>query len=47
VKAPLSAVLFGDPHKYVGLPVVSFNSAQSVIIAIARTSSKKIRLNHY
>lgn len=47
IKAPLSAVLFGDSHQYVGLPTVSFNLSQSVIIAISKTSAKKIRLNHY
>jgi hypothetical protein len=47
IKAPLSAVLFGDSHQYVGLPTVSFNSSQSIIIAISKTSAKKIRLNHY
>jgi len=47
IKSPLSPIIFGDSHSYIDLPTVAFNSSQNIIIAISKTSTKKIRLNHY
>jgi hypothetical protein len=47
IKAPLCPVLFGDLHRNIGLPVISFCSSQNVIIAISKTNNNKIRLNHF
>lgn len=47
VKAAASPILIGDEHDYSGFPYFSFSSTQDVIIAIAKSSSSKIRINNY
>ena len=47
VKGGASPLLFGDHHDYVDFPYYSFSSTQDIVIAIAPSSSSKIRINNY
>jgi hypothetical protein len=37
----------GDQHDYVGYPYVAFSSMQNLIVAVAPTTTGKIRINNY
>jgi hypothetical protein len=37
----------GDQHDYSGYPYVAFSSTQNIIVAVAPTSTGKIRINNY
>ena len=47
VKTGTSPLLFGDQHAYSGYKFVSFSSSQDIIVAVAQTTSGKIRINNY
>lgn len=47
VKCGTSPIVLGDCHSYSGFPYLSFSSTQDIIVAVARTSSDKIRINNY
>lgn len=47
VKASASPVLLGDGNEYVDFPYYSFSSTQDIILAVATSSSDKIKINNY
>jgi galactokinase len=47
VKGGASPLIFGDHNDYVDFPYYSFNSTQDIVIAIATSSTSKIRINNY